>query len=115
MTQLREMTDEEYHCTMVSPMREARDYRLPESSLDAYCESWIDVLAAKHGVTDLNIEHIWVNGPESHEHIVFKTNHRRVYLVIVHDLHANRVAGHHLLDINEKYGLPSPLEELGLI
>jgi hypothetical protein len=74
----------------------------------------MDVLAGRHQVTDLYLEHVWLNAAGTYEHIVFETNHKRVYLVIVHDLKAHAVLGHHLLDINEKYGLPSPPEELGL-
>lgn len=82
--------------------------------MDGYCESWMDVLAGRHNVTDVYLEHVWIGADGVHEHVVFETNHRRVYLVVVCDVEAGRVAGHHLLDINETYGLPSPLTDLGL-
>jgi hypothetical protein len=114
VSELRELSDAEHHETLCSPMAETPDYRIVESRLDDYCERWMDVLAGRHQVTDLYLEHVWLNAAETYEHIAFETNHQRVYLMIVHDLKARAVLGHHLLDINEKYGLPSPLKELGL-
>ena len=114
MTELHELSDEEFQATFVMPMQDVPDRRVPDHDLDEYCEAWLDVLAGRYGVTGMDLEYVWVNGNDTYEHVVFETNHRRVYLVIVFDVHSAKIFGHHLLDINEKYGLPSPLSDLGL-
>jgi hypothetical protein len=39
------------------------------------------------------------------EHVLINSEDRNVFMVIVLELEASRVLGHHLLDLNRLYGL----------
>jgi hypothetical protein len=108
---LRELSDGEFHQTFESPMEEVPDRRLPDELMDKYCESWMESEAARRGVTGLVIEHLYLNAASSFEQVLLRTNHRDVYLVIVFDLELSIIRGHHLLDLNKKYGLSIPLNQ----
>jgi hypothetical protein len=40
-----------------------------------------------------------------YDHVLFAVSRKETYLVVVVDLWADRIHGHHLLDLAEKYGL----------
>jgi hypothetical protein len=40
-----------------------------------------------------------------YQHVLIQCEAANVFLVLVLDLHERAVAGHHLLDLNEVYGL----------
>jgi hypothetical protein len=47
-------------------------------------------------------------GDRRYDHVLIPTETKNVFLVIVVDLTADAVFGHHVLNLNEKYGLETP-------
>lgn len=54
---------------------------------------------------DIDIEHVYVAGDERHTHVMFNWGVANLYLVVVVSHEEDSVWGHHILDLNEKYGL----------
>ncbi len=50
-------------------------------------------------------EYVYENTPRTHQHILVNTGMENVYLVIVVDISRRAIWGHHLLNLNQKYGL----------
>ena len=51
------------------------------------------------------IENIWRVNSGRYEHVLINSNDRNVFMVLVLDLKEKKVFGHHLLNLNELYGL----------
>lgn len=58
-----------------------------------------------HHIHDRFVECVYRNATARFDHVLVMTETKNVYLVIVIDLVEDRIYGHHLLDLNEKYGL----------
>jgi hypothetical protein len=52
------------------------------------------------------IELVYRDSKNRYDHVLVATATKNVYLCVVVDLVWQRIHGHHLLDLNEKYGLP---------
>ena len=57
---------------------------------------------------DIQIEHVYIAGDERHTHVLLHCGIPNVYLVIALAHPDDVVFGHHILDLNEKYGLTTP-------
>ena len=55
-----------------------------------------------------DVEHVYRTDDGRFEHVLIATDTKNGYLVVVIDLKAKQVHGHHVLNLNEKYGLPTP-------
>lgn len=51
------------------------------------------------------VEHVYRNGNDTFDHVVVVTQTQNVFVVVVVDLTRDRILGHHLLDLNQQYGL----------
>ncbi len=60
-----------------------------------------------HKVYERFVEYVYRDATARFDHVLVMTRTKNVYLTIVVDLQHGTVLGHHLLDLNEKYGLPS--------
>ena len=56
----------------------------------------------------LPVEVIYRTSPEVFDLVHVMTDRKNVYLVVVVDVQADSVLGHHLLDLNKEYGWSSP-------
>ena len=97
---------DDFQATFVEPMQrlgEEESYRpIP---LKDYLTECISELALPTTVDDIEIQDVYLNGNKSHTHMMFWYGKPNVYLVIVIDHEKDSVHGHHILDLNEKYGL----------
>ncbi|MCO6048130.1 hypothetical protein NG895_29905 [Aeoliella sp. ICT_H6.2] len=59
-----------------------------------------------NAIHDQFIEKVYRDASNRYDHVLVMTRTKNVFLVIVVDLEAKAIFGHHLLDLNEKYGLP---------
>jgi hypothetical protein len=57
-----------------------------------------------------DVEYAYKNSAGTFEHVLIRSDHPNVFMVIVLDLQASRVHGHRLLDLNEEYGLSGSRE-----
>jgi hypothetical protein len=60
---------------------------------------------AGHDFSDGHVAHAWQMSDDRHQHVLVACETPNVFLVIVLDLQALSVMGHHLLDLNRLYGL----------
>jgi len=58
-----------------------------------------------HQIWERYVEIVCRDANNHYEHVLVMTKTRNVYLVVVIDLIWDRIFGHYLLDLNEKYGL----------
>lgn len=56
-----------------------------------------------HGLEE--VAHVYEDGSGSYHHVLIATDAANIFLVIVVSPRAGSIVGHHLLDLNEKYGL----------
>lgn len=93
--------------TFATPMRTI--FGSLRNELDIWPYVWAIPTADLEGHTlgDGNVEHVCRNALNTFDHALVGTQTSNVYLVIVVDLVRNTVLGHHLLDLNREYGLPT--------
>ena len=60
-----------------------------------------------HEIYDQFVECIYRDALGCYDHVQVMTKTKNVYLTIVVDRRREIIHGHHLLDLNERYGLPS--------
>ena len=51
------------------------------------------------------VTNAWINPRDSIEHVLIRCDTPNVFLVLILDLRAAAVTGHHLLNLNKLYGL----------
>lgn len=54
------------------------------------------------------VDRVYRTSDSRFDHVLFMTHTQNVFMVVVVDLVGDRVFGHHLLDLNAKYGLHMP-------
>ncbi len=76
-----------------------------------YVEAVPEIDLGGHVIYDRLVEFVYRDATGSFDHVLVMTKTKNVYLAVVVDLALVRIHGHHLLDLNEKYGLPSGAPE----
>jgi hypothetical protein len=106
--QTRLLTENEFRATFASPMREV------SSAGDRTVDVWPYVAAIPRrdlrgfDVVAGSIEHVYRAAGDTYDHVLVRSKTANVFLAIVVDLKHSKVLGHHLLDLNDKYGQPTP-------
>ena len=106
--QTRLLTESEFQATFASPMREV------SSAVDATVDIWPYVAAIPR--RDLqgfeivvgSVDHVYRADDDAYDHVLVPSETPNVFLTVVVDLKHCKVLGHHLLNLNEKYGQPTP-------
>jgi hypothetical protein len=112
----RGLTEAEFLATFVRPMRNLSatgiDHGDDAPSLDGgVLDIWPYVAAvpaadlAGEVVRPQEVDGVYRSGDGRWDHVMVATGTQNVYLVLVVDLASDRVYGHHLLDLNAKYGV----------
>lgn len=106
--QLVELSDAGFHATFSQKMKETRDLGFDDSLLDRYLE--LLALASPDLIdwSAIEMELSYVGTDKHFQHMLYPEGRKNVYLVIVADLISQRIHGHFVLDLNDKYGLPTP-------
>ena len=103
----RLLTDEEFHSYHQSPMTNVTEAVVAES--EELLDIWDYVQSIdKSDLGDLyphDVSRVWRHPTGRWEHVQIDTCAENVHLVIVIDLEAKTIVGHHVLNLNEKYGL----------
>lgn len=103
------LSNEAFHATMVAPLKAPADC-VEEGACDIwqYIEAIPESDFEEYSIGDNDVEMVRRTGDQKFDHVLIPTNTKNVYLVIVVVLSNNRVLGHHVLNLNEKYGLETP-------
>jgi hypothetical protein len=112
MEQMTNPLDEIEYKKTLKPMRDITG--IEKDVLDIW--PYVDAIPAAdlhgHELDDF-VEYVYRTKDGEFDHVLLMTRTKNIYVVIVVDLLRDRVHGHHLLDINEKYGLNESLEKGG--
>ena len=102
------LSDKEFHATMVDPLCEppATDDSKPVD-IWLYIESIPESDFENHSIGDNDVEMVRRTGDGKYDHVLIPTETKNVYLVILVDIGQGQVHGHHLLNLNQKYGIQS--------
>ena len=73
-----------------------------------YVQSVPSTELAGHSVYDQFVDKVYRDSLDRFDHVLVLTRTKNVYLVVVVDLKRSVVYGHHLLNLNDEYGLPTP-------
>lgn len=103
MTDHRLLTKSEFLRCFAEPMRDLTDAQ--EAVADIW--SYVDGLDPTDvGVTEIReVAHVFRDGKLRYDQVLLQTNMANVFVVIVIDLSARAVLGHHLLDLGIEYGI----------
>ena len=102
MIEHRLLTKDEFLACFEKPMRDMTE--APEAVTDIW--PYVDELTPTIlGITQVgDVAHIYRDGRARYDQVLIQTDAANVFLVIVVDLAAGAVLGHHLLDLNIEYG-----------
>lgn len=103
-----ELDEDAFAETFVEPMTDVT----AQAALTPTLWSYVEELPA-NGLRGSHAEsrhavHVYRSGDNRYDHVVLPTEARNRYLVVVLSRQRGAVHGHHLLDLNEKYGLARP-------
>lgn len=103
---LRELTHTEFLATMAAPMRRLEPGEMERPiPLGDYLKECIDTLGLPTSLEEIEIEHVYLAADRKHSHVMFSFGEPNRYLVLVINHQNNNVLGHHILDMNQEYGL----------
>jgi hypothetical protein len=99
----RLLTKEEFHSCFAEPMRDMTSSQEP--ALDIW--PYVDLLEPREvGVQEIgDVSFVYRDAVGRYDHVLLETDVENVVLVVVVDLAAKSIFGHHLLDLNIEYGL----------
>jgi hypothetical protein len=104
----RLLTQDEFQSTFVEPMRNVTETAFVPPAIGGYLTSIPGGDLQPHWLAAHSPELIYDSGDNSFEHVLFPTQTKNVYLVIIVALKRHEVFGHFVLDLNREYGLPTP-------
>ena len=106
---IRLLSETEFDRTMISPMRDMNEgEEITAAGLSEYVTACIQAEALPVALDDMEIERVYISGGNKYQHVLLDYGLPNRYLVIVIALPSGEIFGHHLLDLNKKYGLDAP-------
>ena len=105
---IRELDEAQFRATFVPPMREVgEDEEFEALDLSEYVADCLKAHSLPATLESLEIHHVYVGGDAKYSHVMLSYGAANRYLVVVTDNAEGRIVGHHLLDLNTKYGITS--------
>ncbi len=95
--------------TFVAPMRDVSEDSDPVTDIWSYVRAIppLELRDLTHRTEE--VAYVYRSGDDQFDHVLIPTIAPNIYLVIVVSRAAAAVYGHHLLDLNQKYGLSVPI------
>ena len=100
---MRELTSDEFDGCFVHPMRDVTTEA--EAGFDIWPYVDAVIFPASGPTKALDVAYVYRDANGSYDQVLIETDWFNVLLVVVIDLQSRSIYGHHLLDLNEKYGL----------
>ena len=101
----RNLSEEEFKGCYVHPMVDVTSIATDVLDIWSYVRSIPASDLAGHAIVDGAVECVYRNEKDCLDHVGVVTTTPNVFLVVVVDLKGDLIWGHHVLDLNEKYGL----------
>jgi hypothetical protein len=102
-TRLLDATD--FKATIAAPMRDVLATATNVIDIWPYVAAIPTDELLGHTIVDGCVEHVYRNGNDTFDHVLVVTKTKNVFLTVVVDLVRDTIFGHHLLDLNQEYGL----------
>ncbi len=102
---MKELTEEEFQATFSPPMSDVTSTADEVVSIWPYIELVLADDFADFDTSEWDVEHVYMNATGSYQHVLIDTGMENVYLILVVDVRAKAIHGHHLLNLNQKYSL----------
>ena len=99
------LTDEEFQKTFAEPMLRVPTAEAPPFDFWRYFEAIATADFEHHDCSRQEVECVYRDASGQFEHVLVNSIKSNVFMVLVLDRIRNRVFGHHLLDLNQQYGL----------
>lgn len=98
------LTEAQYHATFNSPMRQLPPEAEPPFDFGDYLDTIPDEDFAGHECRG-DVTYVYEDAQSRFQHVLFNSQDRNVFMVIVLDVRNHEVAGHRLLDLDQLYDL----------
>jgi hypothetical protein len=102
---MRRLTDEEFKATTVAEKERVGLDEEPPFDFWGYFEAISAEDFGEHDFSAGRVSYSWNMRGTAYQHVLVECATPDVFLVLVVDVPARSVAGHHLLDLNRIYGL----------
>jgi hypothetical protein len=99
------LSEDAFHGTFAAPMRDVTRDATNVIDIWPYVDSVPPPDLGGHQVYDRFVECVYRDATGRFDHVLVMTQAKNVYLAVVVDVSQDRIHGHHLLDLNEEYGL----------
>lgn len=102
------LSEEDFLRTYADPMRDVTADGDAKVDIWPYVEAIPRSQLGPFRFEDGVVGYVWRSGDERYDHVLLPSSIANVYLVVVVDLRESAIYGHHILDLNQKYGRPVP-------
>ncbi len=99
------LDEKQFLATFAAPMRNVTGEASNVIDIWPYVASVPQKDLRGHEVYDQFVEYVYRDATGRFDHVQVMTKTKNVYLAVVVDLQNDVIHGHHLLDLNEKYGV----------
>jgi len=103
MSDPRELSEPEFEACWANPMKDVTDGASIAINIWPYVDALDPIKIGVQAIFD--VTYVYQDARARFHHVLVETDQENVILVIVIDLNAQAVLGHHLLDMNIKYGI----------
>jgi hypothetical protein len=98
------LDEKQFLATFAAPMRNVTGEVTSFVDIWPYVDSVPSEDISGHEVYDHFVEYVYRDATGRFDHVQVMTKTKNVYLAVIVDLQRDIIHGHHLLDLNEKYG-----------
>jgi hypothetical protein len=102
---VRNLSDDEFKATTAPAPVQVGPNEEPPFDFWAYFDAIAADDFAGHDFSDGGVSYAWRMPETAYEHVLVECEQSNVFMALVLDVAAGTVVGHHLLDLNEIYGL----------
>jgi hypothetical protein len=99
------LNEKQFLATFAAPMRNVTGETSNVIDIWPYVEAVPREDLRGHKIYDHFVKYVYRDATGRFDHVQVMTKTKNVYLAVVVDLQNDVIHGHHLLDLNEKYGL----------
>lgn len=101
----RDLTRAEYDATFCAPMNDVTSTAEPVVDIWSYLDAVFACQFADMATDEWDVEYVYQHPTERWLHVLLGTGMENIHLVVVIDLRQPSILGHHLLNLNQRYGL----------
>ncbi len=99
------LNEKQFGATFAAPMRDVTREATNVIDIWPYVGSVPSRDLRGHEIHDQFVEYVYRDATGRFDHVQVMTKTKNVYLTVVVDRQHDMIYGHHLLDLNEKYGV----------